>query len=240
LAPWSELREFSFRPITLYIQLLYWITINFFIVKYAAKINWHSFFKYLIIGLILQVIAFYAIHTFTLNIGPITILIANYKARNALMFQLIAISPIILAYFYKKPTLIFLAISLAIIASAMLSGGRAGSLIVSLITLLFWFRNIIFKPIVIFGLIVCMIFIKINITYINPFLESLSYVIEPYNFRLAYMLRGEAENTDLSEDRSLLERQLHITKGIEIFSKYPILGIGIGNYNNYALLSCAC
>jgi O-antigen ligase len=63
-------------------------------------------------------------------------------------------------------------------------------------------------------------------------LESLSYVIEPYNPRIAGFIRQDGES-DINQDKSLMIRLMMIDKTIEIFYEYPVLGIGAGMFTKY-------
>jgi O-antigen ligase len=50
--------------------------------------------------------------------------------------------------------------------------------------------------------------------------------------RFSELIKGE-ESGDLAEDKSWLIRELMLTKTIEIFSDYPILGIGYDHFKAY-------
>lgn len=234
-APWSELREFNLGSFFLFFQFVYWFIISLFIIEYYQSINWKSIIKYLSIGLIIQVVIFYFIDNLNINLGFMNLLFANKAARNSLVFQMIVIGPLMLGYFLyinKNKKYFYLTI-LGLVIGSLFTEGRAGVLIITFQCLLFIGAGIFLKPWFAGSLLFLFLIFSSLITDFEPYLEIASYKIEPYNSRLAGLMRGKSEGNSLKEDRSLLEREMHRSKGIEIVTKFPFLGLGVGNYKNY-------
>lgn len=234
-APWDELRVFSMRPFQLYFQFFYWITIALFLVEFYQVINWKELIKFFFIGIVAQIITYYLIKQLILDFEVVLIVIANHRSRNSLLFQMIGATPLMLAYFHilKKSWITKILLLFFILGATLISGGRAGSVIIFLLCFLFYARHILLRPVGAVVVALISFLLVANFSQYEEKLEAFSYRIEPFNERLAQMLRGKGENTDLSQDRSLLERQLHIEKGFEIVQKYPFLGLGVSNYINY-------
>lgn len=234
-APWSELREFNIGSFFLLFQFIYWFIIAIFIIEYYKSINWKPIIICLSIGLILQIIIFYIIDKLNINLGFMNLLLANKAARNSLVFQMIVIGPLLLGYFVyiNKNKYYFYCTIIGLVLASLFTEGRAGVIIITFQCLLFIGSKIFLKPWFAGTLLILFfIFSGLN-TFFEPFLKLASYKIESYNPRLAGLMQGKAEGTSLEEDRSLLEREMHRSKGIEIISKFPFLGIGLGNYKNY-------
>jgi O-antigen ligase len=234
-APWNKLRTITTNSLTLLIQFGYWVALAFFIIEYYHRIYWKRILVFLFVGLSMQVLLFYLVEKMSISLGIATINIANMNARNGLLFQMIGIVPLLLAYstLYLKNSLIHLSIIFIILLSTLLTGGRAGTVIIIFLCLIYEFRKYFLRPIFVMVTIASSSLFVLNFHLFESTLQNISYKVDPLNERLGKMLRGEAEDVDLSQDRSLLERQLHIEKGWEILGTYPILGVGLGNYNNY-------
>jgi O-antigen ligase len=236
-APWYDI-ELTVKPFKLFIQLIYWNFLVFFIIEFFETIKWKDFFGYILVGIILQIITFYLVKNLKIDLLLGYILIADERGRNSFVYQILALTPLILYFVLnnKKYTRYYQLTKFGAIISTLFTNGRAGTLIIISQVILFSFRKTVFKTgSFIIAVIVILGILKFYETQVEQTLSNLSDKIEPYNPRLALFLKGEAEGTDLSDDRSLLERQIHIQKGFMIFEKYPLLGVGFGNYGNYSV-----
>ena len=235
-APWQQLRNLNFTSFQLLFQLIYWVLISFFVMKYYQNIDWNNFLKWLIIGIAINTIVFYTIDKLKIDLYIIKLFIANKAARNALCFQLICIGPFILHYFksVKKNKFYYYLSIFLLLAAVLATDGRAGSIIVILQCLIFLGRHLFFNNKWIFIILTPLLMLPALKIDFEPYLIFLSVKVQPYNPRLASFLIGQqSSGIEISEDRSILERQMHRSKGIEIFNNYPFLGVGLGNYSNY-------
>ena len=238
LAPWTDIVTISIKPFKLFIQLVYWNYLVFFIIEFFEIINWKKLFNYILFGLLLQIITFYGVKSLKIDFYLGYFLIADIRGRNSFVYQILALTPLILHFVLhnKKISCFYQFSKFGSIISTLFTNGRAGILIIMSQVFLFSFRKTFFKTgrflivfIFVFG------FLKYYEREIDQSLDDFSQIIEPYNPRLALFLKGEAEGTSLIEDRSVIERKIHIQKGLLIFEKYPILGVGFGNYGNYSV-----
>ena len=68
--------------------------------------------------------------------------------------------------------------------------------------------------------------------FLNKQIQSFSYFVEEYNPRIGQFIRG-AGDSDINQDKSLMIRLVMIDKTLEIFDKYPVLGIGPNMFKFY-------
>jgi O-antigen ligase len=216
------------------IQFLYWIFVSLFIVFYFRRINFFELSRWAFYGTIASIIGFYII---PINWGAGPILITLKESRNSFVFDLICSIPISFIHINKNFSRTYKSLWLWIFVVAMLlTNGRSGGIIIFLEAILisiFVFPNFIknFKTILISISILIFSFsftpdsLKIelasNISKISPRLGAL-------------ILSEEGDNGgDLKMDKSWLHRVLMVDKSLEIFSKYPLTGVGPNNFRYY-------
>ena len=213
------------------IQYFYWICVALFFKKYFLKLNIIEISKYFFLGIICLIFSFF-IFSFKLDFGFLSI--DTIFQRNNFVFIILASFPFCLYYvinniylkqYLKRITFLFLAVM-------FLSQGRSGILIFIIEVLCI---SIILNPNIkklykfFLGLFIIGLFFT---STIQNNLESLSYVIEPYNPRIAGFIRQDGES-DINQDKSLMIRLMMIDKTIEIFHEYPIFGIGANMFTKY-------
>jgi O-antigen ligase len=187
-----------------------------------VTINIEDLFQKIFWGVIFSIITYFFLREF---FKPIYIY--RNVTQNSFAFLLICFSPIATAYVYHKTknltyTIIFI---LFIVISGFASGSRSGSLLTLLgcslvISTESWLR----LTIVLFtGLA---LYIAAPQIIQNSSVKATVFKLNERTYDLLY----ETEET-LTTDRSYLTRLAMIEKGLNIFEKYPIAGIGIDNFS---------
>ena len=212
-------------------QYFYWVCVALFFKKYFLKLNIIEISKYFFLGIICLIFSFF-IFSFKLDFGFLSI--DTIFQRNNFVFIILASFPFCLYYvinniylkqYLKRITFLFLLVM-------FLSQGRSGILIFIIEVLCI---SIILNPNIkklykfFLGLVIIGLFFT---STIKNNLESFSYVIEPYNPRIAGFIRQDGES-DINQDKSLMIRLMMIDKTIEIFYEYPVLGIGPNMFKYY-------
>jgi O-antigen ligase len=214
------------------IQYTYWILIAIFFILYSKYIDLYLFGKWCFYGVIASIICFYLVR-FNLNTGLFALDL--FPTRNAFVFTLLTGIPISFFYLNKryKGVRLFLFFP-GFLVALFLTNGRSAA-IIGFIEILF-LAGLIYKvqlKLILLLVLPLIVYIFLFQTVQSKPLEVIvADKIEVLNPRMAYLLRGEGDG-DLNEDRSWLHRKLMIEKGLEIFKRYPILGIGANNFKFY-------
>jgi O-antigen ligase len=201
---------------------LYWCVILIFFSQNYKLINWKSLIYGISVGLI-----FSTLHRFFIDSSFENFFIRGIPQNN-LAFILIIFSPILIFHIYdrygfKIALLIFVSIGIV----GFLSGSRAGSILVIILSgsqLLISHKYSGGKLLRILVLISFILYLTIQ----TSTFKNVIYALNPRTYSLIY----ETEETKIS-DQSYLIRKAMVEKGLEIFSKYPMWGIGLGNFVNF-------
>ena len=227
----DELDKNILGSIFSFVRYLYWLSLSLYIVSIFKKLNLLILSKYITLGVIFLISSQFVFFE-NIEIGPFTFKL--YTPRNFFIYTLIISIPFTSYYSLKRygyvglilTSLIFLYISLS-------SDGRAGFIIIFL-QLLYIFSLVFPK-------------VKKTFTYLTIFLSivfvSISYDgsqtgqvigknIQYLSPRVGNLILGEGDG-NLSTDKSWLTRKLMISKGLEIINKYPLFGVGPGNFVKY-------
>lgn len=212
-------------------QYLYWICVALFFKKYFRNFNILEVCKYISLGLLCLIFSFF-IFSFKLDLSIISI-DTNFQ-RNNFVFIILATFPF--TYYYvinniglnKHSKLLIFFFFLVM----FFSEGRSGLLIfiIELICI-----SIIMNPKIkrlyrfFLGFLIIISFA--GNTIFNT-IESLSYIVEPYNPRIAGFMRQDGES-NVEQDKSLMIRLMMFEKTKEIFDSYPVFGIGPNMFKYY-------
>jgi len=157
-------------------------------------------------------------------------------SRNGFVYNLLCLFPIIFWYLKNSklsrivPVLLFL-----FVLSILFSNGRAGFILIIIQSLLI---GIIIYPYLRRLFNACLIlliafFISWQFFSGSGVAQNIASKIEEINPRMAAMLEKEGNEGDLTKDKSWLLRKLMIDKTIEVFHKYPVMGIGWMHFDKY-------
>lgn len=232
LAPYIARNPGFFGNVKILIQYSYWIFVSFFFITQYKRIDFFQISKWIFWGILAATFGFYF---FRLNFSTEIFAVDFGATRNDFVFNLLCTIPIsfnyILQKWGKKMALFFIPFFLLVV---LLTGGRSGAVLIFLELLLV--LTIIFPSVLklakvmipVFGLL----FIVSQSDTSQIYLSAFANQVESINPRFADLLRGQGDG-DLTLDKSWLVRKLMVDKGIEIFKKYPIGGIGINNFYYY-------
>ena len=214
------------------VQYVYWIVVTIFFISNHKKIDLFQISKWLFYGLLASIVGFYFL-PFTINLEVAEI--SSTISRNSFVFNLLCGVPISFLYlkssFERKHLKYFLFFFLGVF---LYTNGRSGAIIgilelvlIMIILFPYWLKylRILALPLII-------IFIIIQGSETQIYLDVAANNVEKISPRFASLLRGEGEG-DLKEDKSWLHRELMVDKGIEIVEKYPIFGIGPNNFRYF-------
>lgn len=213
--------NFAFS-ITVLPNYIYWGILVVFLGNIVFKVtNTFSLYKYVFYGYISSIITYYFLSSI---FDPIPFY--RNVSTNNFAFILIIFSPIATAYFQRRYnntfyTLVFIII---ITLAGFLSGSRSASLLAGgggllVISINNWIK--------ILGLLFIGIFAYITLPQVleTPVVKKTIYQLNERTYDLLY----SPEET-FATDRSYLTRLAMINKGLNLFEKNPIAGIGIGNF----------
>ncbi len=201
---------------------LYWtLTIMIFVTNFKL-INFETVYRATTIALILC-IAYFFIPIFK----PLekTFLFKGIP-DNIFAFILIAFTPISLSFIkHRFGLLIFIISGISFVSAAFLSGSRSGSILVFAnfsILLIYYLRNslLIYFSV---GLLIIVYLLYFNY---ESYVKKIVYDLNPRTYELLY-----EENT-LEQDHSYLTRLALREKGIYLFNKSPITGVGVNNFGS--------
>lgn len=212
------------------IQHVYWMLLFLFFKNNFQKIDLAIIGKHTFWGAILLVITFYFFHG---KIGSGLVALTTKMGRNSFVYQIECVVPILLLYFFTQKVRVTFWVIFFFFFITLLTNGRAGTLILFLYLVIFLIINKVVNVkslVIISGLSLILIFFGLLSS--NNFSSSISASIRPYNERMANLLLQEGDG-DLEMDKSWIERQIHIIKGLEVFAKYPIKGVGLNHFIFY-------
>jgi len=214
------------------IQHVYWIAIAGFFICFGKNINLLEISKFLFMGVVCAFLFFYFIPEVRIKTGLFGFV--TRPNRNGVIYSCLAVIPFAFYYVHAKlgkaASIYFLiAFNLGIIFTE----GRSGTIVflietLFIIQILFPFSKSLFKGLILFGV---MLYFVTSSPVVQPILLRFADVIEPANPRVADLIRGE-KSGDLEEDRSWLIRLVMVEKGLELFDKYPVFGIGINHFKS--------
>lgn len=211
--------EFS---ITVLPNYIYWGLLIVLIGNIVFKVSDSTtIFKYIFLGYISSIITYYFL-------DPIFAQVPFYRniSTNNFAFILNIFSPISTAYFHKKYKNIFytLIFILIITISGFLSGSRSASILAGSGALLaISISN--WSKIFIVGFIATFCYITLPNVLESQSVKKAIYELNERTYDLLY----NSEET-FATDRSYLTRVAMINKGLNLFEKNPIAGIGLGNF----------
>lgn len=211
--------EFS---ITVLPNYIYWGVLVVFLGNVVFNVtDTFTIYKYVFLGYISSIITYYFL---TPIFDPLPIY--RNLSTNNFAFILIIFSPIATAYFQKKynNTLYTLIFILVITLAGFLSGSRSASLLAGgggllVISINNWVKIIGVLFLVFFG------YVALPQVIDNPAVKKAIFQLNERTYDLLY----STEET-FATDRSYLTRVAMINKGLNLFEKNPIAGIGIGNF----------
>jgi O-antigen ligase len=219
------LADFKFN-----IQHVYWMVLFLFLKNNFNKIDLLNIGKFTFLGSFFLIV-FYLVFPGQINfgIGSFT----SKMGRNSFVYQIECIVPIAMMFLINKSFKLNLLILFTYFIVTLLTNGRAGTLIVFLYLFVFLLINKIvnFKASLLIGLFLFSLF-SIGLFNTKGIGVALANTIRPFNDRIANLILQE-EDGDLEFDRSWIERQIHISKGLEIFELYPIKGVGLNHFMFY-------
>ena len=162
------------------------------------------------------------------------------QSRNGFIFNTICFTGMILYYFAKTRNKRVLLLIIPILNFIiLLTDGRAGALVLFLMSILSIpllvskYHSLIKLSLISF--VVFLIIASSDITKFYSAAGRFAPLIKSFSPRVSELLVGRKAggNANMSLDKSWLIRKLMIDKGFEINSKYPLLGIGLGNFTRY-------
>jgi O-antigen ligase len=202
-----------------------------FFITYGRILNLIEIGRMFFIGTLLLLIGFFLL-PLSFDLGVISL---NLRpARNTLVFNLLAATPLSLMYLInRKSKTTVITYFLLFIATMLISRGRAGPIILViefLLILLILFPSLTFlSKLALISLMTVFLFFGFDY---EKMLNDLSEQVADINPRLGRLLSEDRDAT-LGFDKSWLLRQLMIDKALEITEKHPFFGIGVGNFVSY-------
>jgi O-antigen ligase len=233
LAPSLERAPWIIAGLKMIIQYFYWISITLFVGYYYSKIDFISVSKWFLYGALFSIFCFYFV-PFNLGLGPIRITLQD--TRNSFVFSLICCIPFTFLFVRERYSpRIQLVLILIFLLSILATDGRSGGIII--IIELLWVVYLLFprfSKAARFLMLIPLIFSFIISASSDELKVVAAETVGAINPRLAKLILQEEESEgDLTFDKSWLHRKLMIDKGMEIFSKHPVFGIGINNFKFY-------
>jgi len=205
---------------------LYWCIMILFLVSHKDNLNYNIIIKAIFHGLLLLIIY----HFFLQNLGLNKLPFFKGISPNTFAFLMICFSPICVYYILKTRGFLLAIIFILLFSfCALMSHSRSGSTLVLIgnlaISLHYYFnQKRLFIATFLFLSVITFSFLKSGILWDT---------IYKYNPRM-YTLIFDREWVR-TRDTSYLIRKAQIEKGFELFSKYPMIGIGLNNFEAYSI-----
>lgn len=213
--------EYLLRALIVLPNYFYWTFLIIFFINFNDKLNYALICKGLSIGLVLSTIYFFFIQ----NLSFISAIpFFGRLTQNTFAFLLICFSPITTFYLGTKYGKIYAVIAMILFSLiGFTSGSRSGSILVFAGTIL----TIYMSGKVNFLRTISIISISSIIVLLisTDTGRDIIFDLNPRSYELVYNTQSTFET-----DRSYLVRRALIDKGIDIFNKYPITGIGLNNF----------
>lgn len=214
-------RENLTRALTVLPNYLYWAFLIIFLVYHRNRLNLNDLFKGLTFGLLLVIpYYFFFQHSYFVSIIPF---FARFS-QNSFAFLLICFTPIAIYYIkskYGKLAAIVFIVTFS--AVGMLSGSRSSSILVFVGSFFAFFLTgkVNLARTAFAGITGILIIIVIQTNWGENMIKSLN----PRTYDLIY----NAETT-FETDRSYLVRRALVEKGIDLFKRYPMTGVGLNSF----------
>ncbi len=219
----SDFTSFK-RTLRVVPNYIYWVLMVLFFYSHRNNINIPLIARGVFYGLISSTIFFFFIRPLRLHR---LIPFVNNLSQNSFAFLLICFSAISIYYIKKRYNLFWGFILFLVLAYVgFRSGSRSSSVLVFVSGSITLFLNkISLKKI---ALTISIVFLAIIFIFQTTFVKKLIYNLNPRAYTLIY----ELENT-FDNDYSFLARMVQVEKGIRIFQKKPITGIGLNNFSDF-------
>jgi O-antigen ligase len=214
------------------VQYGYWGLLSMYFLNESPKLSMLLLSKWCFYGVAVSILTYYFV---PINIDLFLIKIELEQSRNAFVFILLLGIPFSFIYInktYSRKRVIV--IIFFYFLALLLSNGRSAA-IIGILEILLLIGLLVRKYLfLIFSFFVALFVFVIYLQFaeFDSLESSVANGIEDYNPRMADLLRGEGDG-DLNEDRSWLHRRLMIEKGMEIFSEFPVLGVGANNFKYF-------
>lgn len=203
---------------------IYWCVILLFFISQKNNINYFVINKGIYFGLVSIIIYYFILQRLGFNQVPFL----KTMTQNTFAFILICFSPLALNYIYSKSSWSLVILNFLFIASASLfCGSRSSGILVLFLNmvLLFFFYLKSNKKFIVLS------FIPIILLFLLFFSSNQTWVImDRINPRI-YKLIFDTEWV-LNRDTSYLIRKAQVEKGMQIYEKYPVFGVGLNNFQN--------
>jgi hypothetical protein len=201
---------------------LYWILTIIIFTTNHKLINYTIIYRAATIGIILCILYYFTPYSKPLE----NTFLFKGIPDNIFAFILIAFSPIALSFVKNKfGLIIFFFFGLGLVSAAFLGGSRSGSILVLLnfvILIIYTLRNSI---LVYFSVTLLVVSYLLYSNY-EVLVKKIVYELNPRTYDLLY------EENVLEEDHSYLTRLALREKGIYLFEKSPITGVGVNNFSS--------
>jgi O-antigen ligase len=209
------------------LQHVYWMALFLFIKNNFKRLDLKLIGKYTFWGSVFLIISYnFFPGKFNFGLGSLT----TKMGRNAFVYQIECIVPIVVLFMMNKGVKFNFIVLLTYLLITILTNGRAGTFIVFLYFIGYLVINkTITLSSTLFAGFIFSIFFTFGLLSTTSMLSTIAESIRPLNERVSNLLVSE-DDGDLEFDKSWLERQIHIAKGLEIFSKYPIKGVGLNHF----------
>ncbi len=191
------------------LQLVYWLLLATFVGQLYLYIDKNSFSKSIVLGCLI--------------LGAVNLL-GGLGTQNSVAFILVVIAPIGICAFKTNIAKLFYAF--LIFVMMLFNESRSGLAILSIELLVIISRMLSTRNA---KLILWSVLIFVGIFIGNSqFRKIVGNIIAPYNSEMSLLLIDP--ESILSNDKSWIQRQVQVQKGIQIFQEYPLIGIGANNF----------
>jgi len=216
-----------FSIVKLMIQYVYWVVVALFIKTWIYEFDFYKLSRVFFIASVVSIVYY-------ITLNPIY----QIYYPNSYAYVIVTVMPLGFYYVMRRFSIsMTLLISFGFIMGVLVSGSRAGTVLIIFELLLI--LSLGDKQLKKASIIMVILFIPITIVLVTSVDKhdirvvklGLANVVDDYSPKIAKTLRME-ENV-LDRDKSLLIRKLMIQKGIKIFDEHPFFGVGPGNFTKY-------
>lgn len=213
--------EYFMRSLQVLPNYIYWSFLIIILVQHRNRLKFKMLFKAITLGVILFIPYF-----FFLQYTPLIHAIPIFRTfpQNSFSFLLICFAPIAIFYLKNKygkiPAITFIII---FSLSGLISGSRSGSVLVFTGSFLAFFLTgrIDFWRSLLTAIAIFFVVVVLSTNFGENLLKSLN----PRTHELIYSTQSTFET-----DRSYLIRRALVDKGLDLFSRYPVAGVGLNNF----------
>ena len=200
----------------------YWSLIIIFFVSHYKTLRLDIIFFGIFYGLIGDIIYFIILQNLGFNKLPFLKTLTN----NTFAYLLICFTPFamyVVNKYYSKTH--FYIICILLVFASLISGSRSSSILVFLsVSAYIFFKNFNYKVLLAFLLIIFISIPTINSPLVRSFVESI-------NPRLNLIIYYP--DLVFKLDSSYLVRVAQVKKGLEIYNRFPVFGVGLNNFEKY-------